>query len=155
MQTPSSCFHLLPPPQCKPPFTTHEDSYAPLLFELPASTSVPLSSQPLELLRSLCSPMTFYPGMKPVLPIFILKALWLCISVWFWQPPRCSQGCSLDGLCSGPQELTLLLFSEAMSLLMPQPGKPSLWSPHGCLLSATKRGLLGLQFKEAPLFPSC
>ena len=99
------------PPQLKPPFTTHVVSYISLLFDLPASTSVPLSSQQLQLLRSLCSPMTFYPGMKPVLPIFVLKALRVCISAWFWQPPHCSRGYSLNGLCSGPQELKLLLFS--------------------------------------------
>ena len=153
MQTPPSCSHLLPPPQLKPPFTTHVVSYISLLFDLPASTSVPLSSQQLQLLRSLCSPMTFHPGMKPVLPIFVHKALRVCISAWFWQPPHCSRGYSLNGLCSGPQELKLLLFSETLSLLMPQPGKPSLRSLHGCLLSATKRGLLGSQFKEAPSFP--
>lgn len=55
MQTPPSCFHLLPPPEFKPPFTTHVGSHISLLFDLPASTSVPLSSPQPELIRSRCS----------------------------------------------------------------------------------------------------
>lgn len=47
----------------------------------------------------------------------------------------------------------LLLFSEAMSLFDASARKHSSGSPHGCLLSATKGGLLGLQFKGSPLFP--
>ena len=90
----------------------------------------------------------FYPGVKSVLPIFVPTALQACVSVWFWQSPHCSCGYSHDGLCSMPQELA---FSETLSLLMPQPRKPSLMSPHSCLLSTTKRGLLGSQFKEPPL----